>query len=199
LRYPMRCGFAEGERRKNYAFYGKSDTLEKEKAYPSVVVLIGSKGEFRMENCSIVTKPALHLIGISYCGPYSTFPDEAIRLQSEFLARKHELQAETNTSALYSPYFGNEVFATYWACYETHPREELPLPPGMVQFTIPPHRYAMAGCSNKRIGEGYEQLKSWMHEMGLQKDDSALCLEIFYIDEHHLEEEPVELLIPLKE
>jgi len=151
-----------------------------------------------MENCSIITKPALHLVGISYCGPYSAFPDEAIRLQTEFMGRKHELNDLVNPSVLYSPYFGNEVFATYWASFELHNGEEITLPEGMVQFTIPPHDYAMAACSNKRIGEGYEQLKSWMHEKDLRQDSAAVCIEIFYIDENHLEEEMVELLIPLQ-
>jgi predicted transcriptional regulator YdeE len=148
-----------------------------------------------VENCSIVTKPAIHLAGISYCGPYSSFPDEAIRLQTEFLTRKHELNDAAKSTILYSPYFGNEVFATYWACYEVQHMEELP--PGMVQFTIPEHRYAMVASSTKRIGEGYEQLHAWISEMQLEKQENAVSLELFYI-EQHLEEEPVELLIPLQ-
>ncbi|WP_341282006.1 GyrI-like domain-containing protein [Paenibacillus sp. FSL H8-0537] len=148
-----------------------------------------------MDNCSIITKPTLHLVGISYCGPYSTFPDEAIRLQSEFLARKHELNTTSKAPLLYSPYFGNEVFATYWACYEMPPSEEVPV--GMVQFTIPTHRYAMVASTNKRIGEAYEQLFAWMNEQELEKHQSAVALEVFYIQEQHLEEEAVELLIPL--
>lgn len=150
-----------------------------------------------MENCSIVIRPALNLVGISYCGPYSSFPDEAIRLQTEFLARKHELNGAEKSSVLFSPYFGNDVFATYWACYEVQHMEEVPA--GMVQFTIPSHRYAMVACSNKRIGEGYEQLNAWMQENGFEKRETAVSLELFYIDEHHWEEEPVELLIPLKD
>lgn len=148
-----------------------------------------------MNNCSVVTKPALNLVGISYCGPYSTFPDEAIRLQSEFLSRKHELNGEVKSTALHSPYFGNEVFATYWACYEVAHMEQVPQ--GMVQFTIPEHQYAMVTSTNKRIGEGYEQLFAWMNEHKLIKQDNAVSLEIFYIDEH-LEEEPVDLLIPIQ-
>ncbi|WP_168120616.1 GyrI-like domain-containing protein [Paenibacillus sp. HB172176] len=150
-----------------------------------------------MENCSIVTKPALHLVGISYCGPYSTFPDEAIRLQTDFLARKHELGGAAKSPVLYSPYYGNEAFATYWACYEVQHMEEVP--PGMVQLTIPAHRYAMVGSSNKRIGEAYEQLNVWMNEQRLEKHEQAVSMELFYIDEQHWEEEPVELLIPLKD
>ncbi|MDF2837290.1 MAG: AraC family transcriptional regulator, partial [Paenibacillus sp.] len=49
------------------------------------------------------------------------------------------------------------------------------------------------------IGEGYEQLKSWMAEQQWEKEDSAVSLELFYIDEQHWEEEPVELLIPLQD
>ncbi|GKU78263.1 GyrI-like domain-containing protein [Paenibacillus sp. L3-i20] len=150
-----------------------------------------------MENCSIVTKPALYLVGISYCGPYSSFPDEAIRLQTEFLARKHELNGASSSTILFSPYFGNEAFATYWACYEVQHLEELP--PGMVQLTIPGHRYAMVASSNKRIGEGYEQLNAWMTENGLKKHTNAVSIELFYIDEQHWEEQPVELLIPLED
>lgn len=150
-----------------------------------------------MDNCSIITKPALNLVGMSYCGPYSTFPDEAIRLQGDFLARKHELNAVSRSPVLYSPYFGNEVFATYWACYEAQHMEELP--EGMVQFTIPEHRYAMVASTNKRIGEAYEQLFAWINEKRLIKHESAVAIEVFYIEERHLEEEEVELLIPLKD
>ncbi|GMK38106.1 hypothetical protein PCCS19_11600 [Paenibacillus sp. CCS19] len=149
-----------------------------------------------MDNCSIIAKPAIHLVGISYCGPYSTFPDESIRLQGEFLARRHELNGAELSSALYSPYFGNEVFATYWACYEVNHLKHVP--PGMVQFTIPERKYAMVTCTNKRIGEGYDQLTSWMTEHKLAKQDTAVSLEIFYLDEH-LEEVTVDLLIPLTE
>ncbi|QYR23515.1 GyrI-like domain-containing protein [Paenibacillus sp. sptzw28] len=149
-----------------------------------------------MDNCTVVTKPALNLVGISYCGPYSTFPDEAILLHSEFLSRKHELNGEVRSTALYSPYFGNEVFATYWASFEIA-RMEI-IPKGMVQFTIPERTYAMITCTNKRIGEGYETLSAWMQEQKLVKRDNAVAIEIFYIDEH-LEEEPVDLLIPIEE
>ncbi|UVI27976.1 GyrI-like domain-containing protein [Paenibacillus spongiae] len=149
-----------------------------------------------MNNCAVVTKPAMKMVGISYCGPYSTFPDEAIRLQSEFLARKHELNGDVLSTALHSPYFGNEVFATYWACFEIAHIDQIP--EGMVQFTIPQRQYAMVRCTNKRIGEGYERLFAWMNENQLVKRDNAVSLEIFYIDEH-LEEEPVDLLIPIIE
>ncbi|MFC4809093.1 GyrI-like domain-containing protein [Paenibacillus sp. GCM10023250] len=149
-----------------------------------------------MNNCSTITKPAMNMVGISYCGPYSTFPDEAIHLQSEFLSRKHEIEGDVKTTVLYSPYFGNEVFATYWACFEVPHLEQVPK--GMVQFTIPQRTYAMSVCTNKRIGEGYEQLTGWMNEQKLAKRENAVSLEIFYIDEH-LEEEQVELLIPIDE
>ncbi|ALS28516.1 GyrI-like domain-containing protein [Paenibacillus cisolokensis] len=148
-----------------------------------------------LDLCTIVNKPAINLVGISYCGPFSTLPDEAIRLQTEFIARKHELGSAIKSPALYSPYFGNEVFATYWACYETRRLEVVP--PGMVQFTIPEHRYAMTTCTNKRIGEAYDQLFIWMKEMKLEKLENAVSIEVFYIDEH-LEEVPVELYIPIK-
>lgn len=148
-----------------------------------------------MDNCMIISKPSLRLAGISYSGPYSAFPDETIRLQTEFRARRHELGDNIKSIAVMCPYDGNEVFATYWACHEVEHLEQLP--EGMVQFTIPPHRYAMVSCTNKRIGEGYEQLKAWMAAERLEKDDHALAIEVYFIDEH-LEEGPVELLIPLK-
>ncbi|GGG14891.1 GyrI-like domain-containing protein [Paenibacillus abyssi] len=148
-----------------------------------------------MDNCMLVNKSSLNLVGISYSGPYSTFPDEAIRLQSEFLARKHELNDNIKSQALLSPYFGNEVFATYWACYEVQHMESIP--EGMVQITIPEHQYAMVTCTNKRIGEGYEQIHAWMNEKHLVKEENAVAIEVFFIDEH-LEEEPVEILIPVK-
>ena len=58
-----------------------------------------------MDNCTLITKPALNMVGISYCGPYSTFPDEAILLQTEFLSRKHELNVEIKSSVLVQPLF----------------------------------------------------------------------------------------------
>ncbi|WP_274650234.1 GyrI-like domain-containing protein [Paenibacillus humicola] len=149
-----------------------------------------------MNNCSVITKPAINLVGLSYCGPFSSFPDEAIRLQSEFLSRKHEFNGETKSAAVYSPYFGNEAFVTYWACYEVAHMDRVP--EGMVQFTVPERRYAMVPCTNERIGEGYEQLNVWMHEQRLAKRDKAVSIEIFYVDEH-LEEMPVELLIPIED
>ncbi|WP_020616880.1 GyrI-like domain-containing protein [Paenibacillus daejeonensis] len=149
-----------------------------------------------MDNCMLVNKPSLNLVGISYSGPYSTLPEQAIRLQSEFLARKHELNNPVKSPALYSPFHGNEVFATYWTCYEVNHLEEIP--EGMVQFTVPEHTYAMVTCTNERMGEGYEQIAAWMADNDLIKDDNAVTIEVFYIDEH-LEEEPVEILIPIKE
>lgn len=148
-----------------------------------------------MDNCMLASKPALNLAGISYSGPYSTFPDEAIRLQGDFLSRKHELNDAVKSPVLFSPYFGNEVFATYWACSEVHHLEEVP--EGMAQFTIPEHDYAVVATTNKRIGEGYEQLFAWMNERKLEKHENALAIEVFYIDDH-LDEEPVELWIPVK-
>ncbi|RXZ80170.1 AraC family transcriptional regulator [Paenibacillaceae bacterium] len=149
-----------------------------------------------MDNCMVVNKPALNLVGLHVSGPYSTFPDEAIRLQGEFLARKHELNGNIKSTALICPYFGNEVFATYWVCYEADHLEEIP--EGMVQITIPEHKYAMVACTNKRIGEGYEQIFAWMNEMKLEKHDNAPAIEVFYVD-GHLEEVQVEMLIPLKQ
>jgi len=148
-----------------------------------------------MNNCTLVKKPPLTLAGISYSGPYSTFPDEAINLQTEFLARRHELNEAASAHTMYCPYFGNEVFATYWACCEAAQLERLP--ERMVRMTIPEHEYAMVTTTNKRIGEGYEQLKTWIEEAGLEKLENALAIEIFYIDEH-LDEEPVDLLIPIR-
>lgn len=150
-----------------------------------------------MENCSIISRSALHLVGMSYSGPFSTIGDEAIRLQTEFLARKHELNGAEKSSVLYCPYYGNEVFATYWACVEVGRHLE-EVPEGMVQFTIPSHQYAMVAVSDKRIGEGYEKLITWIDELELEKDERAVSLELFYFDESLLEEEPVELWIPLR-
>ncbi len=150
-----------------------------------------------MENCSIVTKPAMHLVGISFCGPFSALPDETIRLQSEFLARKHELNGAELSSVLYCPYFANESFAAYWACVEV--KNLLPeVPDGMVQFTIPEHQYAVVAVSRERIGEGYSRLFAYMEQENVQRDDKAVSVELYYFDESLLEEEPVELLIPLQ-
>lgn len=149
-----------------------------------------------MEACSIVNKSTLHLVGIPYCGPYSSFPDEAIRLQSDFLARRHELTRAIQPNILYCPYFGNESFATYWTCVEWERSDET-LPEGMVAITIPPHRYAVVSSTSQRIGEGYELLNTWIHEQGYQKLEHAVSMEIFYIEGQHWEEEVVDLYIPI--
>ncbi|MFC6331429.1 effector binding domain-containing protein [Paenibacillus septentrionalis] len=151
-----------------------------------------------MEACSIVNKSTLHLVGIPYCGPYSSFPDEAIRLQSDFLARRHELNHVIQPSVMYCPYFGNEAFATYWACFEKEYSDEQ-LPQGMVAITIPPHRYAVVSSTSQRIGEGYELLNNWILENGYHKLENAVSLEIFYLEGQHWEEEAVDLLIPIAE
>ncbi|URN93070.1 MAG: GyrI-like domain-containing protein [Candidatus Pristimantibacillus lignocellulolyticus] len=151
-----------------------------------------------METCSIVNKSTLHLVGVPYCGPYSSFPDEAIRLQTDFLARKHELNHVIQSNVMYCPYFGNETFATYWACFESQYSED-PLPPGMVAITIPMHRYALVSCSSQRIGEGYEMVKAWIQEHGYKRLDQAVSLEIFYLEGQHLEEEIVDILIPIED
>lgn len=150
-----------------------------------------------METCSIVNKSNLHLVGVPYCGPYSSFPDEAIRLQTDFLARKHELNHVIQPNVMYCPYFGNEAFATYWACFESE-YSEVPLPEGMVSITIPAHSYAIVSSSSQRIGEGYELLNTWMNEHGYRKLDNAVSLEIFYLEGEHWKEEIVDILIPIQ-
>lgn len=149
-----------------------------------------------MEACTIVYKSALQLVGIPYCGPYSSFPDESIRLQSDFLARRHELNHVIQPNILYCPYIGNEAFATYWACFEWEYSEE-ELPPGFVAITVPAHRYAVVSISSQRIGEGYELLNTWIHDNGYSKLELAVSLEIFYLEAQRWEEEIVDLLIPL--
>ncbi|MFD2116273.1 GyrI-like domain-containing protein [Paenibacillus yanchengensis] len=148
-----------------------------------------------MENCSIVNKPAIHLVGLSYCGPYSTFPDEVIALQTQFSSRKHELSEAKKPSVLICPQFANEVLATYCVCLEVkHLLEEVP--DKMVQFTIPAHQYAMTLVGENRVGEGYEQLMTWMNQQQLRKNEHALSIEIYHTDSSMLEEGQVELLIP---
>lgn len=149
-----------------------------------------------MEACSIVYKSTLHLVGIPYCGPYSSLPDESIRLQSDFLARRYELGHVVQPDILYCPYFGNEAFATYWACFEWEYTEE-ELPSGFVAITIPAHRYAAVSVTSQRIGEGYEHLNSWIHENGYKKLEQAVSLEIYYLEAERWEEEVVDLLIPI--
>ncbi|WP_270170280.1 GyrI-like domain-containing protein [Paenibacillus sp. SYP-B4298] len=148
-----------------------------------------------MDNCMLVTKPSLHLAGISHSGPYSSFPDDVIALRDEFLSRRHELSGNQKSTALICPYYGNEVFATYWVCYEVSMLELTPQ--DMVQFTIPGHTYAMVSCTTQRFGEGYKQLLEWMKEQGLSKLDEAVAIEIYHFDER-LEEGLVEILIPVE-
>lgn len=151
-----------------------------------------------MEVCSVMNRSMLHLVGIPYCGPYSSFPDETIRLQSEFLARKHELTHVIKSNVMYCPYFGNEAFATYWACFETEYIEG-ELPQGMVAITIPAHRYVSISSTTQRIGEGYEYINAWIQEHQYKKIDTAVSLEIFYLEDQHWEEEVVDILIPIVE
>lgn len=156
------------------------------------------KEGYGMEACSIIYKSALQLVGIPYCGPYSSLPDESLRLQADFLARRHELNRVIQPNILYCPYFGNEAYATYWACVEWEFSEE-ELPSGFVAITIPAHRYAIVSVSTQRIGEGYEILNSWIQENGYKKLELAVSMEIYYLEAQHWEEEMVDLLIPIAE
>lgn len=126
------------------------------------------------------------------------FPDAALQIQTQFVERRHEVINAKNQEVLFSPYMCNGIFATYFACLEV---EDLSIiPEGMIGFKLPSTTYAKINCTTKSIGEAYPKLFHWMQENGYQQKilDHTCPMEIYYFEEN-VEEEQVELWIPIKE
>lgn len=147
--------------------------------------------------CTVVQKELL-LVGQSITANFpDSFPQAAITIQKQFVARKHELSNTVHQEILYSPYMCNGIFATYFACLEVE--DLMSIPEGMIGFKLPYNHYAKISCSTKTIGEGYDKIFTWMNEQGLRQKyyDQSCQIEIYYFEEQ-TEEERVELLIPIQ-
>jgi predicted transcriptional regulator YdeE len=145
--------------------------------------------------CDILELDERKLVGISYTGPYSAYPQEAIQVQLRFEKRLEELAINRENYTLWSPFFGNRFLATYFACVEQKDKELVP--EGMVSFILPASRYARIRCNNQTVGEAHQQLHQWIQEHELQVDHQACSIEVFYIGQGE-KEEPVDILQPLK-
>jgi predicted transcriptional regulator YdeE len=147
--------------------------------------------------CEVVTKE-YQFVGQSITANFpSSFPEAAIKVQTEFFQkRKSEVSNVVTRAILYSPYMCNGVVATYFACLEVTKIENVP--PGMIGFKLPSTRYAKISCSNKTIGEGYSKIFAWIETNGFKgkSSSSSSSIEIFYFDEKP--EEKVEILIPIE-
>lgn len=149
-----------------------------------------------MFECEIIQTNERKFAGFSFSGAFpQSFPAEAVNVQQRLGNRKAEFTSTVNTNVLYSPYCVVDGLATYWACYQIQGDD--PVPEGMTVFKLPGHRYAKVNCTNKTISEGYSKLFEWIGQNGIKLLANAYSMEIFYIKE--IEEEPVELLIPIED
>jgi len=146
--------------------------------------------------CEVVTREFL-LVGECKTANFpSSFPDIALQTQIQFANRKHEISNALNQEILFSPYMCNGIVATYFACLEVESLTDIP--EGMIGFKLPIIDYAKVRCTTKSIGEGYDQIFGWMQANGYrQKFLEQTCpVEIYYLEEN-VEEEQVEILIPI--
>lgn len=128
----------------------------------------------------------------------ASFPETAIKVQTAFVPRRSEISGVINPEVLYSPYMCNGPVATYFACSEVE--EVKQVPEGMLGFKVAFTDYAKISCSNKTVGEGYSKLFEWIQTQGhTQKSGyNSTPIEIYYFEDD-VEEEVVELLIPIEE
>ncbi|SHE12826.1 Bacterial transcription activator, effector binding domain [Chlamydia abortus] len=148
--------------------------------------------------CEITTRE-YKLIGQSITANFpSGFPDAAVKIQREFAERRHEVANVVDPEVMISPYMCNEIFATYFACLEV--REITHIPEGMIGFQLPLMNYAKINCTNKTIGEAYTKIFEWMRANGYKQKflDNSCPIEIYYFEDN-VEEEDVEILIPVKD
>ncbi|MDQ0899647.1 GyrI-like domain-containing protein [Paenibacillus sp. V4I7] len=126
------------------------------------------------------------------------FPDAALQIQSQFAERRHEITNAKDQEILFSPYMCNGIFATYFACLEVD--DLTVIPEGMIGFKLPAVNFAKINCTTKTIGEAYSRIFEWMKENGYQQKflDQSCPIEIYYFEEN-VEEENVEILIPIKD
>jgi predicted transcriptional regulator YdeE len=149
-----------------------------------------------MFQCETVKSEEMKLVGISYSGPQSSFPHEALSLHHRFEGELEEMVSDTHNFDLVSPYFSNGILTTYFACVEVEKTNILP--EDMVRFNIPPQKYAKVTCTNTSIGEGYQKLNEYLNDQKLVKEHNACTVEKFYVRDNG-EPEVVELYIPIKE
>ncbi len=148
--------------------------------------------------CEVVQKK-LQLVGQSATGNFpQSFPEVAMTVQQDFENRRDEVRNAVNRDVIYSPYLANSLVATYFACLEV--KECNDIPKGMMALTTPLTTYAKISCSNKTINKGYEKIFSWMKYNGYRQErlEKAFPIEVFYYEDN-VEEEVVELLIPIVE
>jgi predicted transcriptional regulator YdeE len=146
--------------------------------------------------CEMVKKE-FTFVGISVTVPFpSAFPQAALKVQQDFEKRIIDISNPVNHKVLISPFICNGIIATYFACLEVSDLRSIP--EGMIGFTVLSTEYAKITCTNRTIGEGYNEVFRWMGENGYtQKGNNAFQMEVYYIDEL-AEEEKVELLIPIE-
>lgn len=147
--------------------------------------------------CEIITKE-YSLIGQSITANFpASFPDAAIKVQLEFVKRRDEIMNSKDKEILFSPYMCNGIVATYFACLEVSDLSDVP--EGMMGFILPSQTYAKINCTNKSIGEGYGRIFKWMNENGYVQRflDNTCPIEIFYFEDH-VDEEDVEIMIPIR-
>lgn len=148
-------------------------------------------------HCELIER-AYKLVGMCSTSNFpSSFPEAAVSIQKKFEERRYELKHAKNHEVLLSPYMCNGVLATYFACLEV---EELSdIPEGMIGFELPHMTYAKIDCTNKSIGEAYDKVFAWMKEQGYKQRflEQSCPIEIYYFEDD-VEEEAVEILIPIK-
>lgn len=147
--------------------------------------------------CELTTREFL-LIGQSITTNFpSGFPDAAVKVQTEMIDRRNEINNSKDKEVMISPYMCNGIVATYFACLAVNDLSVIP--EGMIGMNLPLQTYAKINCTNQSIGEAYDRIFKWMNDNGyIQKFlESTMPIEIFYFEDH-VEEEDVELLIPIR-
>jgi predicted transcriptional regulator YdeE len=148
--------------------------------------------------CEITTRE-YQLVGQSITANFPKgFPDAAIKIQTQFVERRNEVTNTKNPEVLFSPYMCNGIFATYFACLEVN--ELSIIPEGMIGFKLPSLKYVKINCTNKSIGEAYSIIFEWMNVNGYKQKflDNSCPIEIYFFEEN-VEEEDVEILIPIQD
>ncbi|MFC6333138.1 GyrI-like domain-containing protein [Paenibacillus septentrionalis] len=135
-------------------------------------------------------------VGMYITGNFpESFPEVAVTVQREFWERRKEIKNSKDYETLFSPGMCNGILATYFACIEVTEVDNVP--EGMIAFTLPDTEYVKVSCTNKTIGEGYNKLFDWMKQNRYEHKFYGACqIEIFYINDE-VDEEPVEILIPI--
>ncbi|MCR8843888.1 GyrI-like domain-containing protein [Paenibacillus sp. SC116] len=149
-----------------------------------------------MYECQLMQKDELKLVGISYSGPVKEcFPDESIKLHERFWKRRDEIASATHTDFIFSPYYGNDQFMTYWGCLQVDTLEGVP--DGMVGLRLPSQLYAVVEGKKETISDAYKALYRWIRQKHLDREWGASCIELFHVDDRN-HPEKVELWIPVK-